>query len=161
MMKVLDSSSILHSDLDFTEGDYLVTNSVLHEIMDERALVLVQKALKNGSMTLKDPSPESIGKAGEAAKETGDLFRLSGADLDVLALALEEDALILSDDYAIQNVAGKLKLRCQKTVQEGIKKHLVWVNMCPSCSRTYDSDARVCSVCGSRLRITGKTSEGP
>lgn len=50
-------------------------------------------------------SNESIEKVRSAAERTGDIDRLSPTDSQVLALALELSAPLISDDYSIQNVS--------------------------------------------------------
>jgi len=155
-MTVLDASGILHSDLDHSGGRYLAPNSVLSEIASENAKTVVDQGIRNGRIKVVDPQPGSVEKATEAARETGDLANLSQADLEVLALALEKKAEILSDDYAIQNVARKLGIKYSVAAQEGIKKEYVWEKVCPGCGRSHPLESRVCRVCGSGLKRRGK-----
>ncbi len=155
-MKVLDACGILHSDLDFSTSKYYITNSVLAEIMDETAKMMVDQGIKNTFIKIKDPKVESIQTVSDAASVTGDVNRLSKADIDVLALALECSAEIVSDDYGIQNVANYLKLKYHTTAQEGITKTYVWEKICPGCGLKHSHEFKTCEVCGTKLKRVGK-----
>lgn len=155
-MKVLDTSGILHSDLDFSSSGYFIPNSILQELRDENAKLMVEQGIRNGYIKVRDPRVESVEKVKETAKETGDIQRLSEADVDVIALALENKAEIVSDDYSIQNLAKILKLRYHTTAQEGIKKQYKWGKVCPSCVLKYGVESETCKVCGSKLRWVGE-----
>lgn len=154
-MEILDSSYILHSDLDFSSGKFVVTNSVLSEIKEENALMSIELALKKGKVKVEEPKKEFIGKVKEQAKKTGDLEYLSNADIDILALALETQYEILTDDYRIQNVASLLKIKFRSLAQRGIRKNLHWTKICEGCSREYEK-GETCSICGASLKKIAK-----
>jgi UPF0271 protein len=155
-MKVLDACGILHSDLDFSTSKYYITNSVLAEIMDETAKMMVEQGIRKKNVKIKDPKAESIKTVSDAAGITGDIQRLSNADIDVLALALESNAEIVSDDYGIQNVANYLKIKYLTTAQKGITKTYVWEKICPGCGLKHSHDFKICEVCGTKLKRVGK-----
>jgi len=155
-MKVLDACGILHSDLDFSNEEYYITNEVLAEIVNETAKTMVDHGIYTGQLKIRDPTVENIAKVKEAAKKTGDLSRLSGADIGVLALSLECGAEIVSDDYAIQNVAASMRLKYHTTAKEGIQKEYVWEKTCPGCGLKHSIEFTKCEVCGTRLRNVGK-----
>ena len=56
-------------------------------------------------MVVTEPSSASLAQVRDAAKGTGDDARLSPTDIEVLALAMELKAVLLTDDYSIQNLA--------------------------------------------------------
>lgn len=151
--KVIDASVLLHSNLDFSKQIYLAPNSVILEIIDERAKILVDAAIKNKRLKIVDPGETALRKTVSKAVETGDIQSLSKTDLDVIALALEKNAVIASDDYAIQNTARQLGLKTEATMQDGIKKAVKWIKLCEGCGRRYETSKRgLCQVCGSKLR---------
>lgn len=149
-MNVLDTSGILRSDLDFSEGDYLVPESVLDEIKDEVTRTAIGIAIKNRKVKVINPDNECIKKVRGVVEKTGD-FSLSDTDIDVLALALQKKCPIITDDYAIQNVASELGLEYEKVSQRGIKKRSHWIKICSGCGKIYSADSRVCYICGSKL----------
>jgi UPF0271 protein len=158
ILKILDSSYILHSNLDFSNESYCISNSVLREIKNSKANLMVNIAIKNGNIKIVDPSRETRKKVKAIAKETGDLEKLSHADIDVLALALEnleKNSILLTDDYGIQNVASLLKLNWQGLQQRGIKEKFHWIKICEGCKREYDKEEQsdnICKICGSALK---------
>jgi UPF0271 protein len=155
-MKVLDACGILHSDLDYSAEEYYITNSVVAEIINETAKAMVDNGIRRGNLKIRDPKIESVKKAKDAAKKTGDLPKLSDADLDVIALALESGAEIVSDDYGIQNVAASLRLKYQTTAKEGIQKEYVWEKVCPGCGLKHSLNFDRCEVCDTKLKRVGK-----
>ncbi len=153
---VLDASAILHSNLDFSEGGYLMPISILDEIHDETKRILVNSAIKRGGIRIKNPGKIYLDRVIEKAEETGDLENLSNADIDVIALAIENNCSIITDDYAIQNLAKKSGLKFETVVQEGIRRGISWKNVCEGCKREYPMNLRACGVCGSILKKVPK-----
>ena len=150
--KVADASALLHAVLDCRGAKFLTTNSVAQEVLDENAKTRMDAAIQSGSMTVADPDAKSLARAKEAAAETGDLSSLSKTDLEVIALAIEKKAVIVTDDYAIQNTARRLGLETEPAVQEGISREVKWARKCEGCGRIYDAGkSGPCPVCGSRL----------
>ena len=103
------------------------------------------------SITVKMPEADALGVIAAAASRTGDDGRLSETDVQVLALALELKAIIVSDDYSVQNVARVLDIPCQGSL-EGIRKVIEWTYRCRGCGRYYDEKQPDCPVCGSEVR---------
>ncbi len=151
-MKVLDTSGILRSDLDFSKDEYIITNSVLSELLDESARIAVESALKSGNIVVVEPNEKFLEKVRKTATKTGDISEISSTDFDILAVALERNLTIISDDYRIQNVASALDLRFETTTHEGIKHKLRWFKVCEGCGRKYSMESDLCEVCGSRLK---------
>jgi rRNA maturation endonuclease Nob1 len=113
----------------------------------------------SGRLVVRKPSPSSVKAVEEASSRVGDVGVLSTADLDVLALALDlresgSLPLIVTDDYAIQNVSETLAIEHGSLATFGISKKFEWIYHCPACFRKYtveDAD-QVCRVCGTRLK---------
>jgi len=154
-MKVLDTSGILRSDLDFSDSCYLITNGILQELESEHERIAVNAAIDRGLIEVKEPDGNSISKVKKTAGQSGDLEKLSENDISVLALALETDSSIVSDDYNIQNLARILGLKYERTAHPGIKKRVRWIKVCEGCGR--EGEDYVCRVCGSRLRRISKS----
>ena len=106
---------------------------------------------------VREPGEDWVARVREAAKESGDLERLSENDMSVLALALETNSIIVSDDYNIQNISRILKIEYEKTFHKGIRKRLNWRRVCEGCGR--EGTGEDCDVCGSRMkRVPSRTS---
>lgn len=152
-MKILDTSAILRSNMDFSDGGYIITNGVLSEIMDDNIREIIDLAIGIKYIKVVKPDKKNIEKAKEKARETGDYTTLSPADTEVLATAIETHASILSDDYAIQNVAAHLGIKFEKTVQDGIKKEIKWERVCIGCGNKYTQDyPGDCLICGQEVK---------
>ena len=153
---VLDSSGVMRSSVNFMNGYFLTSASVLSELASERVRDAVEFGIRIGRISIKEPGAAFRARVEEAAANTGDGEALSGADLDVLALALEHGIPIVSDDYAVQNTAAELGVEYKTTLHDGIRKRVVWVFRCSGCSREYDAKVKTCSVCGSQVRKSSK-----
>jgi endoribonuclease Nob1 len=151
MNYVLDAS-FFFSELSLA-GDLFVPPSVVEELADLRSKLRLE-ALLAGGLSVRSPSRESLARAGEAAGETGDAPRLSVADTDLLALALDLGATVVSDDFAARNVALALGLGVRGILQREARPRR-WRFRCPGCNRRYAA-AGTCPDCGSPLKRTLK-----
>jgi len=157
---IIDTSAILSGKpLNISQGILLTTPGVSEEISpggrDYRSFqLLMEKGLQ-----IHAPTKMSLHLVQERAKETGDDQRLSPADMEILALALdykgEADCVvtILSDDYSIQNVALLLNLRFQGFSQKEITQRYQWISHCPGCKRRFQEPVDVCPVCGTKTHV--------
>lgn len=146
MRYVLDASFFFSEAT--LEGEIFTPPSVMEEIADVRSRCRLEALLATG-LSVVSPSEESVRRVAAAAGETGDFNRLSPADTDLLALSLDIGAIIVTDDYAIQNVAQRLGLRVEGILQRKARPRR-WKFRCPGCNRRY-SAAGTCPVCGSLL----------
>lgn len=153
-MKLLDTSAIIRSDLNFSDNIYFVTPGVLLELRDKNIKLIINSAIKKGQVKIAEPGESSIQRVKDAAAETGDIKSLSETDIEILAAALEKNLTVVTDDYAIQNIASKLNLNYETQVQEGIKQEIKWIYICEGCEKKYplEYESRVCEICGSRVR---------
>jgi len=158
---VLDTSALV-AGLDpflMNEDQYTVP-AVRDEIAENSILGFrLKTAEENGKVKVENPDNTYLKKAKESAKEVGDLFFLSKADLQVLALALELrsrgwNPLIATDDYSIQNVAKQVEIAFSPLATFGIRRRLQWLRYCPACHKTYTASYKSskCEVCGTELK---------
>jgi UPF0271 protein len=112
----------------------------------------------SGKMRIQTPSKSSLSIVLDEAKVLGDKVVLSRTDTSILALALDlskegKTPVIVSDDYAVQNVAEALKLKYQSLATFGIRQKFNWVLYCPACFRQYpNGDTQDCLICGTKLK---------
>ncbi|MDQ4023631.1 MAG: hypothetical protein M3224_07910, partial [Thermoproteota archaeon] len=86
------------------------------------------------------------------AKKTGDYEKLSTADVSILALAFQLKSTLISDDYAVQNMAATLKIPVGTIGTKGITKVRRWINFCNACGKAYGPNISQCMLCGNTLR---------
>jgi UPF0271 protein len=105
-------------------------------------------------VTVMDPSPQSRKAIVQASQATGDSKRLSPVDIELLALARDLGATILTDDYSIQNTAKFLGLSYKAVGMKAIKQLVKWNYKCLGCGKVFDKEMPDCPICGSKLRTT-------
>ncbi|MCS5536674.1 MAG: hypothetical protein NZ770_01075, partial [Candidatus Poseidoniaceae archaeon] len=104
------------------------------------------------------PDEKSLLAAREAASKTGDLNGLSPVDIEVLALALDNQATLHTDDYRLQNIALNEGLEVKPVNTSGIGKVWRWQLRCTGCRATTDVDSKSenipdCEICGSPQQL--------
>ncbi|MBS7622944.1 NOB1 family endonuclease [Candidatus Bathyarchaeota archaeon] len=111
------------------------------------------------SLSIRAPQRASYEAVRRASLKLGEKGALSRADLQILALGLDlrMDGLnptIVSDDYAVQNVAEHLGLSYTSLATFGITYEFNWSLYCPACFRRYLHSylERRCEVCGTALK---------
>ena len=142
-MYVLDSSAII-SGVKIPPEEVVIPSSVEGEVKDKPVDFLLYRIV--------NPERRYVKRVISIAKKTGDYGVLSSTDIDVLALALQENAIIITDDYAIQNVASHLRIEFETAEMRGIREKRRWIWRCESCGRYYSKKYPVCPICGGRLR---------
>jgi UPF0271 protein len=132
-------------------GNIYTVPEVTRELKSSEAAVALQESLKGG-LKIESPLKTDVKTVTEKAKFTGDYLRLSQADIDLLAKALELSGTLVTDDYSIQNVAALLGIETQPIQQARIKRVLTWRRRCVGCGRLYESEV-ICPVCGSDVKV--------
>jgi len=146
-MHVLDSSAFIHEY--HTDEQTASVPLVREELEGESAYRF--DALEGSGMHMHIPDEETVERVERAARETGDFAELSRTDIRLLAAAFELDARLVTDDYAMQNVAEKLEVSVEVIAREGIDEQRDWTFQCQGCGREFDDERERCPVCGSEL----------
>jgi UPF0271 protein len=155
MKYVLDTSAILSGKDLPLDCELFSSPMILEEIKHGRMKRQLDFLLESGLKVL-SPSKKTLAEVGSAAKRTGDAARISDADMEILGLAMEMDAVLLTDDYSIQNLASELDVKYMGIAQKGITKTLKWRIRCIGCGRYWEKMHDCCPVCGSQLKTTRK-----
>ncbi len=112
----------------------------------------------SGKMKIQPPTEDSLREVVAHAKLLGDRLVLSKADSSILALAVDlkksgRSPIIVSDDYAVQNVAEGMGIEYQSLSSLGIRQKFKWTYYCPACFKRYlTGDLQVCGICGTKLK---------
>ncbi|PSQ36710.1 DNA-binding protein [Halobacteriales archaeon SW_12_69_24] len=146
-MQVLDASAFIH---DYTTDEPTATIPLVREELEDEAGYRFD-ALEGSGMRIHIPDSETVERVERAARDTGDAETLSGTDVRLLGAAFELDATLVTDDYAMQNVAEKLDVAVDVIARAGIEERRDWQFQCQGCGRTFDENRDRCSICGSDL----------
>lgn len=146
-MFVLDASAFIHEY--HTDEPTVTIPEVREELEDESSYRF--DALEGSGMRIHIPDPGSIERIRRAAREGGDHGELSDTDVRLLATAFELEGTIVTDDYAVQNVANLLDLEVEPIAQDGIEEPLDWNFQCQGCGREFEEDHDRCPICGTDL----------
>ncbi|MDG6224329.1 MAG: DNA-binding protein [Candidatus Thermoplasmatota archaeon] len=161
MKTVLDASAILSGRLSSLQGmEAYITPEVVQEIRKGRPHDILERLLDSGLIIASAPDR---GPALDAARSTGDLPHLSDADISVIALAREISAVVITDDFRVQNVLNSLNLRFEPAGEIGdrsIKERWTWTFRCTGCKRYYEDARHDCPVCGSPLKSVRSRGSG-
>ena len=158
--RVLDSSAF-YAGIPFSsnEPSYItsvVYNEIEHIKKDHDA---VQILIETKRLMISDPEHRFIITANNAAKKSGDFPNLSDEDISTIALSLQLKAELVTDDFAISNVAKNLSIKVIPVMTNGIKKIVTWIYYCPGCKTDF-SETMNCPNCGNRLkRKPGKINQ--
>jgi endoribonuclease Nob1 len=158
---VLDSTAFYAGIPYQGSGRYYTTYLVLEEVKHHN----VGSSLIHTRVQVTEPSPESVDKVRSTAIKTGDIGALSQTDVSLLALALdlkngEGGVNLVSDDFAIRNVAEVLSIPLAPTAMKGGEwKNITWKIYCRGCGKSYTNPKlTVCPVCGTKLERKATTS---
>lgn len=157
---VVDSSAFIEGYPPHLIGEkQYVPVAVEEELKDQRSRTLLDAAVKSGDVIVRVPSDGGVKLAEEVAEKTGDIKVLSEVDKHIVALAFDLAAegyepVIVTDDYALQNVACKAGFAFKPLMHDGIRNVVKWKLYCSSCRRIYPPDypSEDCEVCGGQLK---------
>jgi len=156
---IIDTSAILSGKpITLQDAALVTTPGVSDEFTPGGRDFRTFEFLKEAGLMIQAPSKEAMHSVKKIAQETGDDRRLSLADIEIIALALDvnkesdQEATILSDDYSIQNVALTLGIKFQGFLQKGITKKFKWASRCPGCGKQFSDITKICPICGTATK---------
>ncbi|BAB59263.1 hypothetical protein [Thermoplasma volcanium GSS1] len=150
MKYVLDTSAIISRNINLLDGDLLFPSSVIGEIRKGKLKYMLDALFP--MIRIVDPDQYYVRSVEDAAHKTGDLMNLSGTDIEVIAVAMQYGATIVTDDYSIQNVASALKIAFMNANIKSISKQISWVYRCTGCKKIFHEPVKVCDICGHNVK---------
>ena len=150
--RVLDSSAF-YAGIPFSSNEpsyitSLVYNEIDHIKKDHDA---VQILIETKRLTVNEPEKKFVATSIDAAKKSGDFSNLSDEDISTIALSLQLGAELVTDDFAVSNVAKNLNIKVIPVMTSGIKNVIIWKYYCPGCKTNF-SKVTECPRCGNRLK---------
>ena len=153
--EVLDTAALLAWPPERIIGGFCIPLQMmeLEKLSPERAMLLSSQ----GPNWI-EPSNEFLSSAKHWASVTGDLPQLSEVDIGLLALSLEKQSTLCTDDYRMQNVAKAAKIRILPVIQRGITSSWKWELKCTGCRTVsaveHEGDKIPdCDKCGSPQKL--------
>ena len=158
---VLDTSAFVSGFDPYASKEELVTAPAVEMEIRRDSMVKMrfEAAVESGKVKIQAPEPQYWDAAEASASKLGDAHKLSEADLQLLALALQLKSegcqpQIVTDDYSIQNVATRLGVEFSSRATYGIKRQVEWIRYCPACHKQYSGESKhkECQICGTELK---------
>ncbi len=150
--RILDASAFYAGVPFRSSNDCYTTSLVYDEIKHiKKNHDALGTLLETNRLKIREPDKESTKTAIMAAKDTGDFPQLSKQDISIIALCIEMNGEIISDDFAISNVVKNLGLKISPIMTQGIKDVGKWIHYCPGC-RTNHTNKKECPMCGTPLK---------
>jgi len=160
--RVLDASAF-YAGIPFgSQIDSYTTPKVYDEIKhikrnhDALGILLETKRLR-----IIEPEKEYTDVVIKMSKITGDFNELSKEDISLIALCLQLNGELITDDFAVSNVSKSLGLNVSPIMTSGIKDVGNWIYYCPGCHKNFYKSTE-CPNCGNPLRkklLKNKSSE--
>jgi UPF0271 protein len=146
-MHVLDSSAFIH---EYHASEQMASVPAVEEELEDESAYRFD-AMEGAGMHIHIPADNTVETIERAAVETGDGEELSDTDVRLIAAAFELDGTLVTDDYAMQNVAEHLGVVVEVIAREGITEQREWRFQCQGCGREFDDHRDRCPICGSDL----------
>ncbi len=150
--RVLDASAF-YAGIPFgSQIESFTTPKVYDEIKhikknhDALGILLETKRLR-----IIEPEKKYVDIVVKMSKTTGDFKQLSKEDISSIALSLQLNNELITDDFAVSNVAKNLGLKVSPIMTLGIKDVGKWIYYCPGCHKNFPK-VEECPICGNKLR---------
>lgn len=152
---ILDTSAILSGKpINFNEAEIVTTSKVSDELTPGGRDYQNFQFLKEKGLSILSPNKDTLEEVQKVSNKTGDQYRLSKTDIEIIALALDlqkdknKEVIILTDDYSIQNLSNELKIKFESISQPGITKRFKWGSRCRGCGKRFKDNVKICPICG-------------
>ena len=151
VFRVLDATAF-YVGIPFSSNDsFMTTSAVYQEIQHIKTKQGILDMLQQTNrLQVRDPEKDTITIVNDIAEKTGDSQTISEQDISIIALALENKIELITDDFAVTNVANQLRIKTSSLMTQGIKVVGKWISYCSVCGKEF-SKRKECPVCGSKL----------
>ena len=152
VFRIIDASAFYVGMPFSSSNEFYTTSLIFDEIKHiKKNHGAIDILLATNRLKIQNPSSEFIDIAIEESKKTGDFNQLSKQDVSLIALCLQRKGELITDDFAISNLAKNLDIKVSPLMTSGIKDVGIWILYCPGCRKNFDSGSE-CPSCGSILK---------
>ncbi len=138
---------------------YLTTQAVFEEVKHiKKSHGAIEALLESNTLQIINSDRKNIDQVVAAARTTGDYQKLSEADISIIALALQLKIVLVTNDYAVANVASTLRIPVKFVATKGIIHTRRWIAYCSACGKVFGPNAKECRLCGNKLKRRYKSS---
>ena len=151
VFRVLDATAF-YAGMPFSSNDSFMTTSFVYEEIQhikekQGALDILQQTNR---LQVRDPEKKTVDVVNNTAKKTGDKQTISEQDISIIALALENKVELITDDFAVTNVAKQLGIKTSSLMTKGINTVGKWISYCSVCGKEFQK-GKECPICGNKL----------
>ena len=152
VFRILDASAfyagIPFRSLEEHHTTPLVFDEVQHIKKNHDALETLIQAKR---LMIREPEKRFVDLIKNKAQNSGDIQELSKEDISILALCLELQGELVTDDFAVSNVASNLGIKVSSVMTSGIKDVGKWMYYCVGCGKQFEKISE-CPQCGNPLK---------
>lgn len=149
---MLDSSAFYYGFHLSNSKKYYVTNLILDEVRHLLYSSIYDTFMVLGLLITMEPNFQSISLVKSTAYNSGDINRLTKADVSIISLAYQLGYPLISDDYPVQNVSKILGIKNFCLGTAGISNIRKWTNYCKTCNKVFSPNISECRLCGNKTR---------
>ena len=132
--RVLDATAFYAGIPFSSQTTHYVTTLVFDEIKHiKKNHNALQILIDSNRLLVRQPQADFQERVEKCAQKTGDIHSLSKQDISCIALSLELNTELISDDFAVLNVSNKLGINTIPLMTNGIKVVGKWIFYCPAC----------------------------
>lgn len=152
MKYVLDSGIFMNlHEVPTIPGTHYIPTSAVDEIKSSNSRHIFELFLSQHDVTVLDPDENYLKMAKKASTKIGQTG-LSAVDLEVLALVFMlldvEPVTLISDDYAMKNVAHSENIESIGFKTKGGNQLRIYEFQCNACHEVFDKLPEECDNCG-------------
>lgn len=148
--RILDATSF-YAGIPFSSNEVSYTTPLVFEEVKhiKKSQDVITVLIESDRLKIVEPEKKFIQLVKSKAEETGDYQNLSKEDISVIALCLQMEGELITDDFAVSNVAKHLSLKVLPIMTKGADK-IQWTYFCSACETNF-SNASMCPICGNKL----------
>ncbi|MEC7710997.1 MAG: nucleotide-binding protein [Thermoproteota archaeon] len=151
VFRILDATAFYAGIPFVSEDSFMTTSDVYDEIQHIKTKQGVLETLQQTNrLQIRDPSNNAINTVKDTADKTGDSQTISKQDISIIALALENNMELITDDFAVTNIAKQLQITTSSLMTQGITTVGKWINYCSICGKEFSKE-KECPICGNKL----------
>jgi UPF0271 protein len=154
---ILDTSAFIARNFNLKDPDAVIPISVIEEI--QKGKLKREIGYAEEMLNLRVPDNSYRNAVVEFAQRTGDINVLSETDIDVISLGMELNGIVMTDDFAIQNVCRAMGIEFIPASNLSIRKTIMWTYRCTGCRKYFSTYREKCDICGHEVRRTSSRNK--